>query len=277
MGFLRPRRIAFVALLATVIVGVSATAAFAEGPDIKPGDLAVSTNLLWICVAGALVMFMQGGFALVETGFTRKKNAAHTMVMNGAIFGTAFVAFFIVGYALMFGGYALPKVFGYDIPIGSGFIGSHDWVFLWKGPLLMSGKAYRPAILAYFFYMAAFMDATATIPTGAMAERWKWNNFLVWGFFCGAIYYPLFGAWTWGGGWLAKLGESASLGHGYVDFAGNMDTCIALRTIVWKNGQFDVQAGAGVVADSVPATEYEETISKAKAMLKAVEIAEKGF
>ena len=64
---------------------------------------------------------------------------------------------------------------------------------------------------------------------------------------------------------------------GYVDFAGNMDTCIALRTIVWKNGAFDVQAGAGVVADSAPASEYEETLSKAKAMLKAVEIAEKGF
>src|SRR5205807_4951673 len=64
---------------------------------------------------------------------------------------------------------------------------------------------------------------------------------------------------------------------GYVDFAGNMDTCIALRTIVWKNGQFDVQAGAGVVADSVPASEYEETMNKAKAMLKAVEIAERGF
>src|SRR5947208_7540770 len=64
---------------------------------------------------------------------------------------------------------------------------------------------------------------------------------------------------------------------GYVDFAGDMDTCIALRTIVWKNGQFDVQAGAGVVADSVPASEYEETMNKAKAMLKAVEIAQKGF
>ena len=64
---------------------------------------------------------------------------------------------------------------------------------------------------------------------------------------------------------------------GYLDFAGNMDTCIALRTIVWKNGVFDVQAGAGVVADSVPASEYEETMSKARAMLKAVEIAEKGF
>jgi anthranilate synthase component 1 len=64
---------------------------------------------------------------------------------------------------------------------------------------------------------------------------------------------------------------------GYLDFAGNMDTCIALRTIVWKNGLYDVQAGAGVVADSVPASEYEETLSKAKAMLKAVEIAERGF
>jgi anthranilate synthase component 1 len=64
---------------------------------------------------------------------------------------------------------------------------------------------------------------------------------------------------------------------GYLDFAGNMDTCIALRTIVWKNGIFDVQAGAGVVADSVPETEYEETMNKAKAMLKAVEIAQRGF
>jgi anthranilate synthase component 1 len=64
---------------------------------------------------------------------------------------------------------------------------------------------------------------------------------------------------------------------GYIDFAGNLDTCIALRTIVWQNGVFDVQAGAGVVADSVPASEYEETMNKAKAMLKAVEIAEGGF
>jgi anthranilate synthase component I len=64
---------------------------------------------------------------------------------------------------------------------------------------------------------------------------------------------------------------------GYIDFAGNTDTCIALRTIVWRQGTYDVQAGAGVVADSVPSAEYEETMNKAKAMLKAVEIAEKGF
>jgi anthranilate synthase component 1 len=64
---------------------------------------------------------------------------------------------------------------------------------------------------------------------------------------------------------------------GYFDFAGNMDTCIALRTIVWKNGSFDVQVGGGVVADSDPAAEYEETVSKSRAMLKAIEVAQAGF
>ena len=62
--------------------------------------------------------------------------------------------------------------------------------------------------MGFFLYMVAFMDTVATIPTGAMAERWKWKAFVGWGLFCGAIYYPLFGAWTWGGGWLAKLGKA---------------------------------------------------------------------
>jgi Amt family ammonium transporter len=95
---------------------------------------------------------------------------------------------------------------------------------VWKGGLALGdrgrGAAAAP-IAAFFLYMVAFMDTTATIPTGAMAERWKWNAFVGWGLFCGAIYYPLFGAWTWGGGWLAKLGNSLHLGFGYVDFAGS--------------------------------------------------------
>ncbi len=74
---------------------------------------------------------------------------------------------------------------------------------------------------AFFLYMVAFMDTTATIPTGAMAERWKWKAFIGWGLFCGAIYYPIFGGWTWGGGWLSQLGNSLHLGFGYVDFAGS--------------------------------------------------------
>jgi Amt family ammonium transporter len=220
MRFLRPRRLVFVGVLSLVLVGLMAPSAFADTVS-SPPDLTVPLNLLWICIGGALVMLMQAGFALVETGFTRKKNAAHTMGMNVAIFGTAFVSFFVIGYALMFGGYSAPGIFGYDKAVGGTLIGSGHWVFLWRAPLLMTGKLSAPAVMAFFFYMAAFMDATATIPTGAMAERWKWNNFVVWGFFCGAIYYPLFGSWTWGGGWLAQLGHSASLGHGYVDFAGS--------------------------------------------------------
>ncbi len=95
-------------------------------------------------------------------------------------------------------------------------------MFLWKGDFALGGSgAYTAGVMAFFLYMVAFMDTTATIPTGAMAERWKWNAFVGWGLFCGALYYPLFGAWTWGGGWLASLGKSAHLGFGYTDFAGS--------------------------------------------------------
>jgi len=85
----------------------------------------------------------------------------------------------------------------------------------------LSGDKITPAVIGFFLYMVAFMDTVATIPTGAMAERWKWKSFVGWGLFCGAVYYPLFGAWTWGGGWLAKTWDTMSLGAGYVDFAGS--------------------------------------------------------
>src|SRR3954467_11545366 len=121
----------------------------------------------------------------------------------------------------MFGRYSLPLL-GFDVPVGKNLVGSGNWVFLWQGGWGGSGKAfYSAGAMGIFLYMVAFMDTVATIPTGAMAERWKWRAFVGWGLFCGAVYYPLFGAWTWGGGWLAKLGESAKLGVGYVDFAGS--------------------------------------------------------
>jgi Amt family ammonium transporter len=212
-------RFAAVGGLALFLVVAMGGAAFADtGPSTT--TLSVDMNLLWVVIGGALVMFMQAGFALVETGFTRAKNAAHTMTMNVAIYGTAFAAFMLVGYPLMFGGYT-NSLIGLDKPFGSALIGHGESVLLWGGPIALSGKAYAAPALAFFFFSAAFMDATATIPTGAMAERWKWNNFVVWGLFCGALYYPLFGAWTWGGGWLAQLGNSHDLGFGYVDFAGS--------------------------------------------------------
>jgi ammonium transporter, Amt family len=211
---------------------ILAAPSVAGAQDVDPAEavtaLGQQTNLLWIVIGAVLVIFMQAGFALVETGFCRAKHAAHVVSTNFAIFGLGFVAYFLVGYAFMFGGYSYPLPgydFGYNAPVGDALIGSGNWVFLWQGGFALSGKsivtAGGPAVIGFFLYMVAFMDTTATIPTGAMAERWKWKAFVGWGLFCGAIFYPLFGAWTWGGGWLAKTWDTMGLGAGYVDFAGS--------------------------------------------------------
>lgn len=184
--------------------------------------LGQQVNLLWIVIGAILVIFMQAGFALVETGFCRAKHAAHVVATNFAIFGLGFVGFFLVGYAFAFGGASFGAYIpGYDAPLGDALVGSGNWTFLWSGGFALSGDGITPGVLGMFLYMVAFMDTVATIPTGSMAERWKWNSFVVWGLFCGAIYYPLFAAWTWGGGFLAKTWDTLSLGSGYVDFAGS--------------------------------------------------------
>ncbi len=195
--------------------------AFAEevDPVVALGE---ATNLLWVVIGAILVIFMQAGFALVETGFTQKKNAAEVMSMNFAIFGLGFVGFLFVGFPLAFGGFSYAP-FGLATPMngdGLPLIGGDTTGLLYWGYDHL-GSAATPALLGFFLYMVAFMDTVATIPTGSMAERWKWSSFVIWGLFCGAIYYPLFAAWTWGGGWLAKSWDTMSLGAGYVDFAGS--------------------------------------------------------
>ncbi|MGH9084029.1 MAG: ammonium transporter [Acidimicrobiales bacterium] len=226
----RPVRRKLIVGLGLAITALLASPAAAGAQDVDPVEAitAVSqqVNLLWIVIGAILVIFMQAGFALVETGFCRAKHAAHVVSTNFAIFGLGFVAFFLVGYGFMFGGfsYVLPGFdFGYTDAVGDAALKAGDWVFLWKGGFALtdlSGPA-GAAVLGYFLYMVAFMDTVATIPTGSMAERWQWKNFVLWGFFCGAVYYPLFGAWTWGGGWLNQLGNNLELGFGYVDFAGS--------------------------------------------------------
>ncbi len=231
-------KLAIASLLAVAFVLMTATAAFAgDGEPVFDGsnipassDVGVSLNMLWVVIGAVLVIFMQAGFAGVETGFCRAKHAAHVYSTNFAVFGLGLVGFFLVGYALMFGGFSYPGYFGLDHAVGHSLIGfDHDkWVFLWRDGFaltdlggLKGNAALGSGTAAFFLYMLAFMDTTATIPTGAMAERWKWKAFVGWGLFCGAIYFPLFGAWTWGGGWINQLGNNLHLGFGYVDFAGS--------------------------------------------------------
>jgi len=226
------RRLVAVGSLALFIVTLMTGTAWAAGdPAISEAgkasattvDVGVAVNLLWIVLGAVLVIFMQAGFALVETGFCRAKHAAHVVSTNFAVFGLGFVAFFLVGFPLMFSNFSYPGYFGLDKALSPDrLIGFGDWTFLWgRTGWGLSGAAYSAPIAAFFLYMVAFMDTTATIPTGSMAERWKWKAFVGWGLFCGALYYPLFGAWTWGGGWLNQLGNNLSLGFGYVDFAGS--------------------------------------------------------
>ena len=149
------------------------------------GHSIVGSNFVWTLFGGFLVMFMQAGFALVETGFCRAKNAAHTMFMNFAVYFLGMTGFFICGYALMM------------------------------------GNAYDVGAMTMFLFQMVFMDTAVTIPTGAMAERWKTSNFVVFAFFMSMLVYPIYGNWVWGNGWLAKLGTNFGLGHGHVDYAGS--------------------------------------------------------
>jgi Amt family ammonium transporter len=189
-----------------------------------PPSTTESLNLAWVLLGGFLVMFMQAGFALVETGFTRAKNAVNTMAMNMVVYPVGVLGFWLVGYGLMMGGVR-------EWPsLGAAFPGAHEIALTVRGHSFGLLGASRFALvsvphdaanLGMFFFSAVFMDTAATIPTGAMAERWRFSAFLVYALFMSALLYPVYGNWVWGGGWLSSLGVTFGLGHGHVDFAGS--------------------------------------------------------
>ncbi len=184
----------------------------------------VAINIVWTLVTGFLVMFMQAGFAMVETGFTRAKNVAHTMGMNFLIYAIGVMGFWICGFALMFGGVGSVASLGGTPGLTNEFtitlFGKTFGIFGYKG-FFLNNSVYDVGIYTLFLFQMVFMDTTATIPTGAMAERWRFLPFILYGFFISMFVYPLFGNWVWGGGWLGSLGVNLGLGHGHVDFAGS--------------------------------------------------------
>ncbi len=188
------------------------------------GDTQTALNLVWTLVAGFLVMLMQAGFALVETGLTRAKSAAHTMGMNFLVYSLGIIGFWTVGFALQMGGVGAMATFGGDSTLSSEFtlsIGGHDWGLFGTKGFFLHGAAFTPAVAAMFLFQMVFMDTTATIPTGAMAERWKFLSFVLFSLVISTVIYPVYANWVWGGGWLSTLGKYYGLGHGHVDFAGS--------------------------------------------------------
>ena len=191
-----------------------------------------SVNFVWTLVAGFLVMFMQAGFALVETGLIRAKNAAHTMSMNFMVYALGMFGFFVCGFAFMCGGLNGTAIGGPAslggtptlhsmLTVGSAVNGDTGWGLLGTTGFFLTGNGYDSAAIVLFLFMMVFMDTTATIVTGACAERWSFKSFFIYSIFIGGIIYPIFGCWVWGGGWLAQLGYRAGLGHGAVDYAGS--------------------------------------------------------
>ncbi|NLJ30711.1 MAG: ammonium transporter [Clostridiales bacterium] len=205
----------------------------------------LSANFVWIMLTGFMVFFFQCGFAMVETGFCRGKHAAHTMAMNFMVFLVGAVGYFLVGFALQFGGS------GGNINLGSGGAALNGMLSIpglggilgYKGFFLQSGNTYDAGIYALFFFQMVFMDTTCTIPTGAMAERVKYSAVVITSFFISMVYYPLFGNWMWGGGWMATLGQNFGLGHGAVDFAGS--------AVVHAMGGMMALAGAIVIGPRI--------------------------
>jgi Amt family ammonium transporter len=195
-------------------------------------------NFVWTLIAGFLVMFMQAGFALIETGMCRAKNAAHTMCMNLLVYALAMVGFYVCGFAFMCGGINAIPMHAAAAPIGGPAslgldhgpaltrmlyvsIGGKPWGLLGGSGFFLSGHASGAGALVWFLYMMVFMDTAATIPTGAAAERWRFKSFALFSLCVGAFTYSIYGCWVWGGGWLAQLGLNYGLGHGAVDFAGS--------------------------------------------------------
>lgn len=155
-------------------------------------------DLLWVMIAGILVFFMQAGFALVETGFTRAKNVANILMKNLMDFALGTIFFWICGFAIMYG----TDVFG--------LFGSSN--FFLSDAVTSTGEL-DAWMYAYWFFQAVFAATAATIVSGAMAERTKFTAYIVYTVFITALIYPVVGHWIWGGGWLSDLG--------FYDFAGS--------------------------------------------------------
>lgn len=206
----------------------------------------IAINFIWTLVCGYLVFFMLAGFAMVETGFTRAKNAGHTIAMNMMVFVFGVLGYWICGYALQMGGAGVNPLAGGTGLLDSEFtlrlFGKAFGLFGTKG-FFLSGQAYDASIITLFLFRVVFMDTAATIPTGAMAERWTFKSLVFYGFFISMFTYPLYANWVWGGGWLSQLGRNFGLGHGVLDFAGS--------SVVHMVGGVSALAGALVLGPRI--------------------------
>jgi len=214
-------------ILMALICSISSAWAGDETPTVLTNKAAIDlvqshADYMWTLVAAALVFFMQAGFALVEAGFTRAKNAVNIMMKNLMDFSMGSLFYWAIGFGLMFG---VSK---------TGFFGTSGF-FL--SDFQVGGD---PWVLAFWMFQVVFAATSATIVSGAMAERTKFTGYLIYSAVLSAFIYPIFGSWAWGSlfngsGWLEGLG--------FIDFAGS--------TVVHSVGGWAALAGAIVLGPRI--------------------------
>jgi len=212
-------------ILTLLLTAINLSIALAGDGAVTPESNKTAIDLVqthadyvWTMVAAALVFFMQAGFALVEAGFTRAKNAVNIMMKNLMDFSVGSLAYWAIGFGLMFG---VSK---------SGWLGTSGFFLSDFSP---DGD---PWVLAFWMFQVVFAATAATIVSGAMAERTKFVGYLLYSVFISALIYPVFGSWAWGSlyhgnGWLEGLG--------FIDFAGS--------TVVHSVGGWAALAGTIVL------------------------------
>lgn len=179
-----------------------------------------SVDTIWVLLGAALVFFMQAGFAMVETGFTRAKNAGNIIMKNTLDFTIGSIAFWILGFGLMFGA------------TNFGFVGTPD--FFVRGD-------YSSTIptMAFFIFQTVFSATAATIVSGAMAERTKFISYCIYSLIISALIYPVSGHWIWGGGWLSNLGFHDFAGSTAVHMVGGIAAFLGAKTLGPRIGKYE--------------------------------------
>jgi Amt family ammonium transporter len=195
-------------VIAGVLLGLClASPAFAQGVS---AETKVIVDTMWVLITAMLVFFMNAGFAMLETGLCRAKNAVNILAKTFIVFALSSVAFWAVGFAIMFGN-------------GNDFLGLSGWLLAGADNSPAMGAAYQGTysalnwtgvpLYAKFFFQLVFAGTAATIVSGAVAERIKFSSFMLFSLILVGLIYSVGGHWAWGGGWLAQMG--------FADFAGS--------------------------------------------------------
>ena len=222
---------------AIVVLSLSAAAeelSTEESLAALVAEKAVAVDTLWVLMAAFMVFLMQAGFGMVEAGFTRAKNACNILMKNFLDFCMATLGFLIFGYALMFGD-------------GNGLFGTSGWC------LIGAKSGAEIPLLAFLLFQTVFCGAAATIVAGGMAERMRFQAYLIYSFLISALVYPIVGHWVWGGGWLSGLGFADFAGSTVVHQVGGWAALVGTIMLKPRVGKFNKDGSPNVIAGhSIP-------------------------